>query len=65
MKINASEYIDKADYRVQYLDYEPHQWTVWSRLTVDRLVSVIEDLSVRKIQIRPDGQNTILDLDVD
>lgn len=62
-QINPFQLIGAAVFRVQYLDYEPEQWTVWQRLSKKRLEEILDDYSVSKIQLKPDLEDLIYDLD--
>ncbi len=58
--INPSDLIGISEFRVQYLDYDEDTWTVWTTLTPARFDTVINDFSVRKIQIRTYSQPDII-----
>lgn len=65
IEINPNDLVDNAKYRLQYVDYEPDTWTVWTKFTHRALEEIYDDQSISKVQIQSDGDaELILELDV-
>lgn len=58
--IDLIEFIGKAKFQVQYIDYDNNTWTVAVMLTRERYDRIKNDNSVRKIAIRPIGDKRVI-----
>lgn len=63
-KINPQDWVDKALVQLQTKDHGPNGWTAPVTLTEDKLERIYAHKNLRKIRIKPDGQETVYELDV-
>lgn len=45
--------IDQCRYELQYVDYEPNEWTVPVILTEERAKKIIQDEAIARVRITP------------